>query len=116
MKLPVISGIIDRRMLINFRADPSIVEKLIVGICLILLKKMVRVKGFPAFKGIGSESAAHRIAVNWTSRGVHQSSVYIPRRNTSSILNSLAGGRFFPGVSSLHSIRSNERVFGKRRN
>jgi hypothetical protein len=110
MRLPIISGNIERRMLINFRADPSVVSKLlpppftpkiyrdsaIVGICLIRLKK-VRVKGLPEFIGFGSENAAHRIAVNWTLSGVKHSGVYIPRRDTSSVLNSMAGGRIFPG-------------------
>jgi hypothetical protein len=64
MRLPVIAGTIDRRMLINFRADPTVVAKLlpapfvpkiyrgsaIVGICLIRLKH-VRVKGLPEFIG-----------------------------------------------------------------
>ena len=97
-------------MLLNFRADPSVVSKLlpspftskiyrdsaIVGICLIRLKK-VRIKGLPEFIGFGSENAAHRIAVNWTISGVQNSGVYIPRRDTSSVLNSMAGGRIFPG-------------------
>ncbi|KYP13543.1 DUF2071 domain-containing protein [Flavihumibacter sp. CACIAM 22H1] len=111
MQLPVLSGTIDRRMLINFRADPSVVANLLpppftpaiyrgyamVGICLIRLKK-VRIKGLPEFLGFGSENAAHRIAVNWTVSGAQHSGVYIPRRDTSSIFNSLAGGRVFPGV------------------
>jgi hypothetical protein len=110
MKLPIISGNFERRMLINFRADPTVVSKLlpspftpkiyrdsaIVGICLIRLKK-VRVKGLPEFLGFGSENAAHIIAVNWTLSGVQHSGVYIPRRDTSSIINSIAGGRIFPG-------------------
>lgn len=71
-------------------------DSAIVGICLIRLKH-VRVKGLPEFIGFGSENAAHRIAVNWSESGVTQSGVYIPRRDTSSIVNSLAGGRIFPG-------------------
>lgn len=111
MQLPVLSGTIDRRMLINFRADPSVVANLLpppftpaiyrgyamVGICLVRLKK-VRIKGLPEFLGFGSENAAHRIAVNWTVSGAQHSGVYIPRRDTSSTFNSLAGGRVFPGV------------------
>ena len=110
MKIPVIEGMIDRRILINFTADPDIVQQLIpapfrpkvykgkaiVGICLIRLKH-IRPKGFPAAVGISSENGAHRIAVEWTEGGQTKEGVYIPRRDSSSLLNSLAGGRFFPG-------------------
>jgi hypothetical protein len=79
MKIPTISGIIDRRMLVNFTVDADIAKtivpfpfspklisgKAIAGICLIRLKQ-VRPKGLPAFIGVGSENGAHRIAVEWT--------------------------------------------------
>jgi hypothetical protein len=110
MKIPTIEGIIDRRILVNFTADPELVQKIlpgpfrpkiyrgkaIVGICLIRLAK-VRPKGFPGFIGISSENAAHRIAVEWTENGETKQGVYIPRRDTSSFLNSVVGGRIFPG-------------------
>jgi hypothetical protein len=51
----------------------------------------------PAFVGISSENAAHRIAVEWEQDGVTREGVFIPRRDTSSRLNTLAGGRVFPG-------------------
>ncbi|MBC7627731.1 DUF2071 domain-containing protein [Ferruginibacter sp.] len=111
MKIPTIQGIIDRRILINFTADPEIIKqiipapfrpkvynnKAIVGICLIRLKK-IRPKGFPGWAGISSENGAHRIAVEWTENDEIKTGVYIPRRDTSSLLNSLAGGRIFPGL------------------
>ncbi|RZJ65083.1 MAG: hypothetical protein EOO45_17015 [Flavobacterium sp.] len=110
MKLPVVHGIIDRRILVNFTADPDDVQKIlpalfkpklvqgkaIVGICLIRLKH-IKPKGFPDFMGISSENGAHRIAVTWERNGVQQEGVYIPRRDTSLGLNALAGGRIFPG-------------------
>ena len=110
MKIPTIQGIIDRRVLVNFTVDPEIIQKIIpqpfrpkvykgkaiVGICLIRLKH-IRPKGFPNFVGISSENGAHRIAVEWTENGETHEGVYIPRRDTSSYLNSLAGGRIFPG-------------------
>lgn len=110
MKVPTLQGIIDRRMLVNFVADPDVVKKIIpqpfrpkiyngksiVGICLIRLKN-VRPKGLPGSIGIGSENAAHRIAVEWTENGKIFEGVYIPRRDTSSILNHVAGGKVFPG-------------------
>ncbi len=110
MKIPAVKGLIDRRVLINFTVDPDVIEKIvpqpfrpkiykgkaIVGICLIRLKR-IRPKGFPAFIGISSENGAHRIAVEWTENGVTKEGVFIPRRDSSSCLNRLAGGRFFPG-------------------
>jgi hypothetical protein len=112
MRLPVITGLIRRRLLINFRADPEITRRLlpgglrpklhgsqaIVGICLIRLEQ-IRPKGLPALIGIASENAAHRIAVEWTGRdGQPEEGVFIPRRDTDSSLNAMAGGRLFPGV------------------
>ncbi|WP_346317978.1 DUF2071 domain-containing protein [Chitinophaga sp. YIM B06452] len=110
MKIPVIKGVIDRRILINFTAEPTVVQamlpscfrpkihngKAIVGVCLIRLKQ-VRPKGFPAFTGVSSENGAHRFAVEWDEDGVVKEGVYIPRRDTSSRLNAFLGGRFFPG-------------------
>ncbi|GEC72862.1 Uncharacterized conserved protein (COG2071) [Flavobacterium flevense] len=67
MKIPTIHGYIDRRILINFTADPKSVEKIIpfpfrpklykdkaiVGICLIRLKN-IKPKGLPDFVGVNS--------------------------------------------------------------
>jgi len=110
MKIPTIHGYIDRRVLINFTADPKSVEKIIpfpfrpklykekaiVGICLIRLKS-IKPKGFPDFIGVNSENGAHRIAIEWDENGEVKSGVYIPRRDTSLKLNTLVGGRMFPG-------------------
>ena len=111
MRLPAIAGLIDRRILANYRVDPQRMASVlpqpfrpwthggfaIGGICLIRLKH-VRPKFFPFPVGIGSENAAHRIAVEWDVDGKTQRGVYIPRRDTSSLLNAFAGGRIFPGV------------------
>lgn len=111
MRIPTIRGLIDRRVLVNFRVDPDVLSRVcpspfrpqtvngygVAGICLIRLKH-IRPKLFPSFLGISSENAAHRIAVQWDANGVTQTGVYIPRRDTSSFLNAFAGGRIFPGV------------------
>ena len=111
MHLPVIRGIIDRRILVNYRVDPRVLAPLlpppfrpmvvrgagIVGICLIRLKR-VRPAYLPPWLGISSENAAHRMAVEWDDTGVVREGVYIRRRDTNSWLNVLAGGRIFPGV------------------
>jgi len=111
MHIPVLTGTIKRRLLVNFRAEPAAVQRILpvpfrpklyhghalVGICLIRLEQ-IRPVGLPAFLGIASENAAHRIAVEWNDEhGVTQQGVYIPRRDTGSRLNRLAGGRLFPG-------------------
>jgi hypothetical protein len=104
-------GLIKRRILVNFRADPTTVGRLlpepfrpklhrdhaIVGICLIRLEQ-IRPAGLPALVGMSSENAAHRIAVEWTGEaGEPCEGVFIPRRDTGSVVNQLAGGRIFPG-------------------
>lgn len=121
MKIPKLHGYIDRRILINFTADPKVVEKIIpfpfrpqiykdkaiVGICLIRLKN-IKLKGFPDFVGVNSENAAHRIAVEWDENGETKSGVYIPRRDTSSRLNTFVGGRIFPGRHYLAKLNVKE--------
>jgi len=110
MRLPTIHGYIDRRILVNFTADPDVVRKIIpepfrpkiykdkaiVGICLIRLKN-IKLKGLPDFVGVSSENGAHRIAVEWDEEGETKEGVYIPRRDTSLRLNTILGGRLFPG-------------------
>jgi len=112
MKIPAITGIIRRRILLNYRIAPDVVQAIlpttfrpkligehaIAGICLIRLEK-IRPKGMPSFIGISSENSAHRIAVEWEDDdGRACEGVFVPRRDTDSRLNALAGGRLFPGV------------------
>lgn len=110
MKLPTITGIIRRRLLVNFRVDPDVMQRLlpnrfraklhegyaVAGICLIRLEQ-IRPKGLPALAGLRSENAAHRVAVLWEEGDQLQEGVFIPRRDTNSLLNHWAGGRVFPG-------------------
>jgi hypothetical protein len=110
MYMPRVHGTIKRRLLINYRVDPTVVQRLlpqpfrpklhngyaIAGICLIRLEG-IRPRGFPRLTGLSSENAAHRIAVTWRDeQGAHEG-VYIPRRDTGSFVNHVAGGRVFPG-------------------
>jgi hypothetical protein len=111
VRLPVIRGLIKRRLLVNFRVDPTVMRRFlpsqfepklhdgyaIAGICLIRLEQ-VRPAGIPSLFGISSENAAHRVAVTWrNSAGKQEQGVFIPRRDTGSVLNHAAGGRIFPG-------------------
>ena len=114
MQIPVIRGIIDRRILVNYHVDPKVLTPLLpapfrpkvihgagmVGICLIRLKN-IRPAFLPAWMGLSSENAAHRTAVEWDDRGVVREGVYVRRRDTNSRLNATAGGRVFPGLHHL---------------
>jgi uncharacterized protein YqjF (DUF2071 family) len=110
MRLPIIEGIIRRRILVNFRVNPEVIQRLlpsrlrpklhhgqaIAGVCLIRLEQ-IRPRKFTEIVGLSSENAAHRIAVLWDEDGHTQEGVYIPRRDTDSQLNHFLGGRVFPG-------------------
>ncbi len=112
MRLPIIHGLIRRRLLVNFRVDPEVAARLLpgpfrpkthrghalAGICLIRLEG-IRLGWLPRWAGLASENAAHRFAVEWddSTTGQPREGVYIPRRDTSLWLNHLAGGRLFPG-------------------
>ncbi|GAB3846688.1 DUF2071 domain-containing protein [Hymenobacter terrigena] len=103
-----LTGLIDRRILLNFRADPAVVSRLLpapfrpqlmagkamVGICLIRLKQE-RLRGLPVAFGLESENGAHRIAVEWEAGAKLHRGVYIPRRDTSSRINCLLGNHLF---------------------
>jgi Uncharacterized conserved protein (COG2071) len=119
--VPTIHGTIERRILVNFRVKPDVARKLLpshfqprlvkgwamAGVCLIRLKG-IRPNGFPLPCGITSENAAHRIAVEWNEYGTLREGVFIPRRDTSSVLQALAGGRVFPGVHHRADFDTNE--------
>ena len=108
MELPVLDGIIDRRILINYRIKSEVVKLLLPphldplvingyasgGICLLRLKN-IGVKHSPSFLRINSENAAHRFLVTFTRRGQLHKGVFIPRRDTDSLLNVLLGGKMF---------------------
>jgi hypothetical protein len=118
---PTMYGLIDRRMLVNFRVQPDVIRKLLpphfrpklvkgwamAGICLIRLKD-IRPRGLPLPCGITSENAAHHIAVEWEENGITYEGVFIPRRDTSSVLQAFVGGRFFPGVHHTAEFEVNE--------
>lgn len=110
--IPSARAVIDRRLLINFRASAELVQRLLpsplrpklirgwalAGICLLRLRD-ARPAGLPAILGLTSENAAHRIAVVWKDiLGTKHEGVYVPRRDTASRFNEFAGGRVIPGV------------------
>lgn len=109
--LPILEGIIARRVLVNFRVDPGVARRLVpaplepvvergvcvAGICLIRLERL-RPKGLPAAVGLASENMAHRIAIRYPTPTGTSDGVFIWRRDTDQALVSLLGGRLFPGV------------------
>jgi hypothetical protein len=121
MRIPEVVGLIDRRILVNYRVDPAIAATLLpspfrpqlvdgwamAGICLIRLRNL-RPWFLPAAIGLQSENAAHRIAVEWDEKDRVRRGVYIPRRDTSLRLNTWLGGRVFPGVHRLARFRVHE--------
>jgi uncharacterized protein YqjF (DUF2071 family) len=116
-----LGSVIERRLLVNYRVDPDVAAAVlpqplrpltvggwaVAGICMIRLAQ-VRPAPVPAAIGLRSENAAHRIAVQWDGPDGPRSGVYIPRRDTGSVLNLLAGGRLFPGVHHLASFQVHE--------
>ncbi|MEY3457281.1 MAG: hypothetical protein RL215_438 [Planctomycetota bacterium] len=109
--LDTIRGVISRRVLLNYRIDPDVLRRAlpapfrpklyrgrgIGGVCMIRFKDL-RPRLLPAWLGIGSENAAHRIAVEWDEDGKIREGVFIPRRDTNSWFNKTLGGRVFPGI------------------
>ncbi len=110
MRLPTIEGVIERRLLLNYRVDPVVIQRLlpapfrpqlhggfaVAGICLIRMGDL-RPHRLPRWTGLRSEGAAHRVAVEWDTDDGPATGVYIPRRDTSSIANMAVGGRLYPG-------------------
>lgn len=108
MELPVLSGVIARRLLINYRVDRNALQKILpdslkpiviggyasAGICLLKLRD-IGLKYSPGFLKIDSENAAHRFLVQWREGGRTRCGVYIPRRDTDSRLNVWLAGKVF---------------------
>ena len=111
MRLGEMTGRIRHRILLNYRIDPAVAQRVLPpgfrpkvvdgaavgGVCQVSLERM-RPSGLPAAFGVSSHNAAHRIAVVLDGSDGPREGVYIPRRDTSSPINALAGGRLFPGI------------------
>jgi hypothetical protein len=105
-----VRGTIRRRILVNYRVAPDVIERLLptgfepklvggyamAGVCLIRLEGQ-RPSWLPRAVGMSSENVAHRIAVIRRDSGTERESVYIPRRDSASRLQHWLGGRAFPG-------------------
>jgi hypothetical protein len=122
---PQLQARIERRLLVNYRTDPEVLAASlprpfrpatidgygVAGICLLRLGA-IRPVGIPERLGLTSENAALRVAVEWDAPSGPMTGVYIPRRDTSSRLSALVGGRLFPGWQ--HRARFDVRESGDR--
>jgi hypothetical protein len=127
MRGPRLSSVVERRLLVNYRVDPGIAAGLlpaplrpqeingwaVAGICLIRLGQ-VRPTWMPGVLGVRSENAAHRIAVEWDGPLGRRTGVYIPRRDSDSLVGVAAGGRVFPGKlrRAVFDVRETTEDFG----
>ena len=110
MKLPIIRGVVQRRLLVNYRVDPDAIRDwlpepfepmlhrgwAVAGVCLIRMQQFPPAL-VPFVRGRGSENAAHRVAVSWSDEGGRREGVFVHRSHTDSLLGHLAGRTILPG-------------------
>jgi Uncharacterized conserved protein (COG2071) len=120
-----IDGTIQRRLLVNYRIDPDVAATqlphpfrpqivagwAVAGVCFIRLAA-TRPHGLPHRIGLTTENVAHRFAVEYDDQDGNHRGVYIPRRDTNSLLTSLAGDRIFPGQHHLARFHVHEERAG----
>jgi hypothetical protein len=120
--LTTVECTIERRLLVNYRIDPEVVEGhlpapfrpqlvsgwAVGGVCFIRLGSL-RPNHSPAALGITTENVAHRFAVEWDDDAGTQVGVFISRRDTNSRITALAGDRIFPGMHRMARFEVHER-------
>jgi hypothetical protein len=89
-----------RRILVNYRMEPGALAAMLPAPF-----RPVLVQGYGVAVGLTSENAAHRVAVEWDTPGGPTLGVYVARRDTSSRLTTLAGGRLVPGYQHAATFR-----------
>jgi|GEM_PF-1202959 Uncharacterized conserved protein (COG2071). len=107
-----VTGVCDRRVILNWRVDPKLIAKqlphpfrprlvngkAIVGIDVLKLFDM-RPTGFPSFAGFATENAVDRISVEWEEGGSTVQGLFVPNRYSPSAVNALVSiARLFPTV------------------
>jgi hypothetical protein len=120
LALPL-EGVIERRLLISYRVDPTFAATVlpaglrpqlvdgsaVAGICAIRLGRL-RPSWWPGHFGWRFENAAHRIAVEWDTADGVGTGVFIPERHSASWVPAAVGGRLFPGVHHLARFETRE--------
>lgn len=100
-----------RRLLLTYRLDPAVAASLLpegfrpqivqgralAGVCVLGLEA-IRPSWVRSARGLRSENAAHRIAVEWDGAHGVERGVFIFERHSSAWHPVLFGGRLFPGV------------------
>ena len=118
----IIEGVIDKRILVNYRIDPNYLEKILPspfkprlvngygvgGICLIRFKKM-RPLWLPSLIGTSSENGTHRFCVEWTKKGKLYNGIYVKQRFTNSRLHEFGGDKIFPGNLTFSNFKVSEK-------
>jgi hypothetical protein len=121
MKISTLEGQMNWRIMVNYRAELGILRQYLpapfvprsfdgygmVGVSL-LNQKNQRIKGLPKTVGLDSLQVLHRIAVSWTELDETYHGVYVPHRNTNSLVQVLAGGRMYPGLFHIARFRLEE--------
>lgn len=110
-----------RRLLISYRMDPASAASLLpegfrpqivdgsalAGVCILGLES-IRPGWVRHPRGLRSENAAHRMAVEWDGANGPEKGVFIFERHSSAWHPVLFGGRLFPGVHRKARFRTNE--------
>jgi len=108
---PAIRGVVDRRILINYRVPTESLEAVVpepfrpreaekgmgLGSVCIMRLKNERPRLVPSMFGTSFETVTHRISVECDEGGEKKNCVYVPRRDTSSRVGTLAVKRLMPG-------------------
>jgi hypothetical protein len=116
-----IECVIERRLLVNYRIGADQVAAVlprpfrpqlvcghaIGGVCFIRLGR-ARPGHLPHLAGVTSENVAHRFAVEWDDSDGSHTGVYVPRRETSSLIAAAVGDFVFPGAYHLARFRVDE--------
>ena len=119
--LPALRAIMDRGILVNYRVDPLILDRLVPrpfrvkrihcwGLASVLLIRLRNSPptGGPEALGQTTENATYQVAVQRDEDGIAREGVYILSRHTNSRPNALAEWRIFPGAHELARFNIHE--------
>ncbi|MEM7367373.1 MAG: hypothetical protein AAF587_02160 [Bacteroidota bacterium] len=119
MKRSIVEGLIEWKILINYKVELGVLQRFLpqpffprsirgfglVGIA-VTKQKGLRSVGVPLSVGFSSMIVEHQIAASWENAGKLCHGLYIPRRDTSSLLQMMVGDRLSGGMHHLSRIRA----------